>query len=62
MENGVHVNSQIGAAAYGFSDNGVLVYLQGRDAAQVVTNTRSLVWVDRDGREESLAAEARQYF
>jgi serine/threonine-protein kinase len=58
---GVQVQSVIGNAAYGFSDDGMLVYLRGGDTSQIQANTRSLVWVDRDGREERLAAEPRGY-
>ncbi len=48
-----------GAANFGISQNGSLVYVAGplgrRGAA------RTLVWVDREGREEALAAEPRAY-
>ena len=40
------------------SDNGTLVYQTGE--AQAVL--RTLVWVNRDGVEETLAAEPRPYF
>ena len=46
-----------GAANYGISQNGTLVYVTGSAAA----NTRSLVWVDREGREEEIAAEPSAY-
>ncbi len=46
-----------GAAHASFSDSGALVYVSGV-GAQV---SRTLVWVDRDGREEALAAEPRAY-
>jgi serine/threonine-protein kinase len=50
--------SNQGAAAYSISKDGTLVYVQAvsRDAAK-----RTLVWVDRDGREEPLSAEAKPY-
>ena len=45
------------AANYGVSEEGTLVYLTG-----VAPSTRrSLVWVDRQGREEPLAAPPRSY-
>ena len=39
------------------SDNGALVYQQGG----LPTGTRTLVWVDRQGNEEDVPAEARPY-
>jgi serine/threonine-protein kinase len=45
-----------GAAHASFSDSGSLVYVRGLAQA----NAR-LVWVDREGREEALAAEPRAY-
>ena len=45
-----------GAAYFTFSDTGALVYATGGDPGE-----RTLVWVDRDGREETLAAEPRAY-
>ncbi len=45
-----------GAAHFSVSDTGALVYVTGGDPAE-----RTLVWVDRDGREETLAAEPRAY-
>ena len=47
-----------GSAAYSVSKDGTLVYVQAvsRDAAK-----RTLVWVDREGREEPLSAEAKPY-
>ena len=45
------------AANYGVSVVGSLVYLTGRDA----TIARQLVWVDREGNEELVAAEPREY-
>ncbi len=46
-----------GAAHASFSDSGSLVYVPGGGALA----SRRLVWVDRDGREEALAAEPRAY-
>ena len=51
------VTETLGAAEFGISGNGSLVYIAG--APQ--TGNRTLVWVDRDGREEALAAEPRAY-
>ena len=45
-----------GAAHFSVSDTGALVYVTGSDLA-----VRTLVWVDRDGREEALAAEPRAF-
>ena len=45
-----------GAAHFSVSDTGALVYVTGSDPRD-----RTLVWVDRDGREEALAAEPRAY-
>ena len=45
------------AANYGVSAGGSLVYLAGGGA----TTSRQLVWVDRQGNEELVAAEPREY-
>ena len=45
-----------GAAHFSVSDTGALVYVSGGGL-----ESRTLVWVDRDGREEALAAEPRAY-
>ena len=45
-----------GAAQFSVSDTGALVYVAGSDQG-----ARTLVWVDRDGGEEALAAEPRAY-
>ncbi len=44
------------SANYGVSEDGTLVYLTGESAA-----AHTLVWVDREGREEPLAAPPRAY-
>ena len=44
-------------ANYGVSDQGTLVYIAGSPEALL----RTLVWVDREGREEAVAAEASSY-
>ena len=46
------------SANYGVSDGGALVYVTG---ARRGRGQRSLVWVDREGREEILSAEPRGY-
>ena len=51
--------SNFGEANYTISKNGTLVYVPG-SAANLVT-TRRLVWVDRAGHEEVLAAPPRPY-
>ncbi len=48
-----------GAANYGVADDGTLVDLTGTAA---FAPTRSLVWVDRQGREEPILAEPRDYY
>jgi dipeptidyl aminopeptidase/acylaminoacyl peptidase len=45
-----------GGANFDISRDGTLVYLPGRGYTR-----RTLVWVDREGREESIAAEPRHY-
>jgi serine/threonine-protein kinase len=49
--------SQTGAASYGISEDGTLVYVSGG----VGVVERTLAWVDRDGREEPLDAPPRAY-
>ncbi len=46
-----------GAVQYGVSENGTLVYVPGDDSGQV-----TVVWVDREGREERIPAEPSSYF
>lgn len=55
LEN-VQVNNGLGTASFAVSDTGTLVFLSGSD------NARSLVWVDRKGREESLPIEPSDYW
>ena len=50
------VAPQTGAAEYYVARSGALMYLAARPAAQ-----RSLVWVDRQGREEVITAPSRNY-
>ena len=49
-------NKGNGAAGFSVSDNGSLVYVPRRDVL-----ARSLVWVDREGREEQIAMTPRPY-
>ena len=49
-----------GAADFAFSRDGALVYITGNARIGGV-NSRTLVWVDRQGREEAVAAEPRGY-
>ena len=48
-----------GATNFAVAQDGALVYVRGSAGAGVRI---TLVWVDRDGREESLAAEPDRYF
>jgi len=50
-------DGQTGAVHYDVSENGTLVYATG----SITPNARELVWVDRDGREEPIAAPPRPY-
>ena len=52
------ITKNSGAAEFSVSQNGSLVYITGDLDSGA---TRSLVWVDREGREEALAAEPRAY-
>jgi len=52
---GVQQDGNFGGAAYTVSDDGVLAYVPGDDTATASVG-RSLVWVDRQGREEAIAA------
>ena len=47
-----------GSANYGVSDTGMLAYVVGSAATAM---KRTLVWVDRNGKEEPLGAESRAY-
>lgn len=50
----------LGAAQFGLSKNGTLVYVAGSALAED-TAARSLVWVDRRGKEEIVKAPPRPY-
>ena len=52
------ITKSTGAANFGMSQSGSLAYVAGPQQGGVV---RTLVWVDREGREEALAAEPRSY-
>jgi serine/threonine-protein kinase len=58
--NGVQTNSPRGPSVFTVSGDGLLVYLPGVNTYGL-DNLRTLVWVDREGREESLEAEPRFY-
>ena len=49
-----------GVIDYAVSDSGMLVYIPGASNAQP-SNQRALVWVDRKGKEEPLAASPNDY-
>ena len=53
----LRAGNRTGAANYGVSENGTLVYLPGGGADE----PRTLVWVDREGREEAIPAEPSAY-
>jgi serine/threonine-protein kinase len=50
-----------GAAQFSLSSNGTLIYMAGGAAAGGSGVTRTLVWVDRQGREEPVKAPPRAY-
>ena len=54
---GIHEEPRAGVAQFGFSRNGVLVYLAG-GMGQV---RRTLVWVSRDGAEQPITVPPRPY-
>ncbi|HUF23502.1 MAG TPA: protein kinase [Vicinamibacterales bacterium] len=54
-------SSTAGAASYDVAENGTLVYLPA-DTVATQGARRSLVWVDRAGREEPTGAPLRAYF
>ncbi len=53
------LGGQGGPGMLGVSNDGRLVYVPG--AVQAVDVKRTLAWVDRNGREEPIAADAREY-
>ncbi|MDA2928037.1 hypothetical protein MYX78_12555, partial [Acidobacteria bacterium AH-259-G07] len=55
---GVLPDPVFGEAQFAFSQTGTLIYLPGGEGGG---GQRSLVWVDREGNEEPLAAEPRTY-
>jgi len=53
----VQQDGSVGGAAYAFSNDGMLVYVRGGEVdsfSDFFDRARTLVWVDREGREESL--------
>lgn len=59
--NGVQTSSFYGKAVYAFSDDGLLVYLPGKDVGVRGSSQRQLVWVNRQGNETPLAVKADNY-
>jgi serine/threonine-protein kinase len=57
--NAVNANLDVGAAQFGVSGSGTLVYLPG---GVIPDLERTLAWVDRKGDVEPLAAPVRAYF
>jgi serine/threonine-protein kinase len=51
-------NGRTGAAFYGVSEDGTLIYVSGAP----VNDLSTLVWVDRNGRQEPFGIEPRDYF
>ena len=52
--------TRAGGASFAVASDGSLVYVSGVDGG-VIGDRRSLVWVDREGGEESVGAEPRAY-
>jgi Tol biopolymer transport system component len=52
--------TQTGTAHYGLSDDGTVLYVAG-GITIISAQARTLVWVDRKGREEAIAAPPRAY-
>ena len=57
VEGILSASTSTGAAKFSVSDTGTLVYVAGSSL-----EVRTLVWVDRQGKEEVLTAEPRAYF
>ena len=57
---GVQTNTANGMAVFAFSDDGLLVYLPGRNTLSEAS-TDTLVWVDREGNEEPINAPPAAY-
>ena len=57
VQNVGYTTGATGAAHFSVADNGSLAYVPGG----LGTETRTLVWVDRQGREEPVAAPPRDY-
>jgi serine/threonine-protein kinase len=52
------ITKPYGTASFGVAGNGTLAYIQGTGQT---SDKRAVVWVDRDGREESLGLPPRAY-
>ncbi len=53
------ITTNFGAGDFAVATDGTLVYVD--TPGSLPTNARSLVWVDRTGKEESLIAQPRAY-
>jgi len=51
----------MGVPQYAVSDSGTLVYIPATASGTLASNQRTLVWVDRNGEEEPLAAQPNNY-
>ncbi len=52
---GIQTAGNNGSASYTFSNDGLLIYLPGEDTTEITEDSRTLLWVDRNGNEESLS-------
>jgi serine/threonine-protein kinase len=52
---------RIGAPQYAVSDSGTLVYIPAATSGTTASNQRTLVWVDRKGKEEPISALPNSY-
>ena len=59
---GVQHQSRLGAFAYDFSGDGLLVYLQGSDKYTGGSGSRAPLWLDRNGNEVRLNISLEQYW
>jgi Tol biopolymer transport system component len=55
------VEGVISPLHYAISDSGTLVYIPGTSSAAAQSNQRTLVWVDRKGKEEPISAASNDY-
>ncbi len=57
----VYRSAALMAPQYAVSDSGTLVYVPGKTPAAATPMGRTLVWVDRNGKEEQIPAEPQGY-